>query len=148
MNQCSGDMNNYCQWHKMADVRSVENRKGDFILNARLLFFVKTWYVSGIDYSACMYRPKMCFAEIVLHHLPGETSAFLTILYYLWMFICCSTGVSPWNRPWLKSTISRFDANSSWSIYEKVRVSRGPRHNDYFHCKFRSPWLQLNSVHS
>lgn len=25
--------------------------------------------------------------------LPGETSAFLAILYYLWMFICCSIGV-------------------------------------------------------
>ena len=110
-NQCSCDMNNYCQWHKMADVRSVENRNCDFILNARPLFFPRSWSVCGIDNSACVYLTKMCVVEIVLIHLPAETSAFFAILYYLWMFICCFTGVPLWNKPSLKSTTSRFEWN-------------------------------------
>lgn len=63
-NQCSSDMNNYCQWHKMADARSVENRNGDFIW--WLLFCPRSWSVFGIDNSACVCRTKICVVEIVL----------------------------------------------------------------------------------
>lgn len=141
-NQCSSDMNNYCQWHKMADVRSVENRKRRFHFDARMLFCLKFWCILVHDYSAFMYRTEMRFVEMFFIHLPGETSAFLAILYYLWMFICCSIGVPPWNRPRLRSTTLRFHSFFGWCIVSNNPISRGHVVNDHFRCKFRSPWLR------
>ena len=61
----------------MADVRSVENRNGDFILNARLLFWSRSLSVFGIDKSASVYRTKICVVEIVLHPFTGRNICVL-----------------------------------------------------------------------
>lgn len=76
------------------------------------------YFARDLGLFLALTTPLMCIVQrcaslkLFFIHLPGETSAFFAILYYLWMFICCSTGVPLWNKSWLKSTTSRFDVVS------------------------------------
>lgn len=141
-NQCSSDMNNYCIWHKMADVRWVKNRKRSFLFSTRILFCMDFWSVLDHNSTACMYREEMSFVKMFFIRLPGETSAFLAILYYLWMFICCSIGVPPWNGALMKYGLILV------GVFSIRRVQLGYAFDDHLLASFISPWLLFNSVYS
>lgn len=69
--------------------------KDDIILVREFYFALGTGQFKVNVYCIACIRIDMHFVEMFFIHLPRETSAFLAILYYLWMFICCSIGVPP-----------------------------------------------------